>query len=92
MQLGFGSLQKFKHEETDGSCCGQKEHDVPFLLYGGIWPVSRGSALHFGHSVLGRRSLRMASSTKRSLGETDSRSSDVEAGKRTCRSSDVRDP
>ena len=48
----------------------------------------------FGLSVLGRRGLegKMASRTKRSLDEAGSRSSDVETSKRTCRSSDVRDP
>ena len=42
-------------------------------------------------ALLGRRSLdgNMVSGPLRGLDETGSRSSDVEAGKRTCRSSDV---
>ena len=31
-----GSYAKVKNKETDGSCCGQKEHDVPFLVHGSI--------------------------------------------------------
>ena len=35
---------------------------------------------------------KIVSRTKRSVDEANSRSSDVETGERTCRSSDVRDP
>ena len=85
---------KVENEETDGSSSGQKEYNRPLLVHGSMWPRSRGGTFHFGHSVLGWRSLngKIASWTKRSLDETGSRSSDVETGKRTCRSSDVRDP
>ena len=31
-----GSHGKVKIEETDGSCCGQKEHDTPFFVREGI--------------------------------------------------------
>ena len=63
-------------------------------LYGSMRPRSGGGAFRHGHSVLGGRSLdrKMASRTKRSVDDTNSRSSDVETGERTCRGSDVRDP
>ena len=50
--------------------------------------------LHHGHSVLGRWNMdrKMAARTKISMAESVSRGSDVEAGERACRSSDVRDP
>ena len=51
----------------------------------------RKGSLHHGYSFLGRRGLdwKMESRAKRSLDEADSGGSDVEAGERPCRSSDV---
>ena len=64
------------------------------LFMGSIWSGSRGGALYFGHPVLGRRSLdgEIVPRTKRSVDEASSRGSIMEAGKRSCRSSDVRGP
>ena len=55
--------------------------------------VRRGT-FYFDHPVLGRRSLdgEMVPRKKRSVDEANSRGSIVEAGKSSCRSSDVRDP
>ena len=70
---------------------GGKKHSLSVLVHGSVWSGSGGGALYRGHSVLGRKSLdgKMVSRTKRNVDEANSRSSDVEAGKRTCRCSDV---
>ena len=70
---GFGPYRKIKIEEADGSSSGQKEYNLAVLVHGSIRPRSRGGTFHFGHSVLGRRSLdgRMVSRTKRSLDVSD---------------------
>ena len=89
-----GSHGRVEIEETDGSSSRQKEYELIVLVNGSIWLGSRGGALDFGHSVLGRRSLdgKMVPLTERSVDEANSRGSIMEAGKRSCRSSDVRDP
>ena len=89
--VGRAPTERFKIEETDGSCWGQKEHDIPSFVCGGILLPSGGRALHHGSSVLGRRSLdwKMASRAKRSLDEADSGGPNVETGERACRSCDV---
>ena len=30
--VGMALNERIKIEETDGSCCGHKEHDLPFLV------------------------------------------------------------
>ena len=83
--------KKIKIKKADGSGSRQKEHDLSVFVHGSIWSGSGGGTFHCGYAVLGRRILdwKMVPGAKRSLDETGSRSSDVEAGKRTCRSSDV---
>ena len=88
---GDVSHGEVKIEETGGSCCWHKEDDLPVSVHGSVRHWSRGGAFHCNHSVLGRRSWdwKMAARTKRSVDVTNSRSSDVETGERTCRSGDV---
>ena len=78
-------------EKTDGSCSRQKEHDFIVFIHGDIRLRSGRRAFHHGHSTLCRRSMdkKMASRTKRSLNDANSRGSDVETGERACRSGDV---
>ena len=51
-------------------------------------------ALQYGYPNLGRRGMdkKIVHGTPRSMAESDSRGSDVEASERACRSSDLRDP
>ena len=86
---GNGSCGKVEIEEVDGSCSRQKEYNFIVFVHGDIRP--RSGAFHHGYSILGRRSLawEMVSRAKRSVDEAGSRRSDVEAGERACRSSDV---
>ena len=68
---------KVKIEETGGSSSGQQEYNLFVVVHGSIWLGSAGGTFHFGHSILGRRSLdgKMVSRTKRSVDEAKSRSS-----------------
>ena len=55
---GDGSYEKIEIEEPDDSCCGQKEQDLPFFVYGRIWLGSRGKSslpwlLSFGQKEFG---------------------------------------
>ena len=34
--VGMAPTERLKTEETAGSCCGQKEHDLVILLHGGF--------------------------------------------------------
>ena len=89
--VGMSHHEGVKTKETDGSGCGQKSTTSLSLSMEAYGLEEEGGAFHHGHPVLGRRSLdwKMAARTKRSVDETNSRSSDVETGKRTCRSGDV---
>ena len=89
---GFGHHREIEIEETDGSCSGHKKSTTSLSLFVEACGLEVEEELStLATQFLGRRSLdrSVASSTKRSLGETDSRSSDVEASKRKWRSSDV---
>ena len=80
---GNGSNGKIEIEEKDG--------DLPVIVHGSLWleveeDLSTLATQYWAEGVLDGK---MVSGAKRSLDETGSGSSDVEAGKRTCRSSDV---
>ena len=90
--VGIAPTERLKIEETGGSISGQKRARLLLsFFHGSVWPGSGRRAFHHGHPVLGRRSLdwKMAARPKRSVDEANSRSSEAEAGERTCRSSDV---
>ena len=47
--------RNIKIEEVDGSCSGEKEHNLAVVVHGSIRPRSRGGTLHLGHSVLDQK-------------------------------------
>ena len=101
MKSGCQEVAACRHDASKnmGSPCGwdvsHGEVEIEETVGGGgTWPGSGRGDLHHGHSVLGRRSMdrEMESRAEISLDEADSRGSNVETGKMTSRSSDVRNP
>ena len=91
---GDGSQKVFLLRRQMAAAAAGKKSATSLSLCMETFGLEVEEDLYSRHPDLGRRSMdrRMASRTKRSMVESDSRGPDVETGERTCRSGDVRDP
>ena len=91
--VGISPTARLKLRGQMAAAAGKESTDIPVFVHGSTLEVEdESSTMTTQYWVEGVLDREMESRAERSADEADSRGSNVETGKRTCRSSDVRDP